>query len=282
VLLARWDLQLGVRGASPTSSQERELSVTDDSLLADLSGDGSAVLVYDRDGLFLRRTDGSPALRVSDRFDGGRLSHDGKWVLAMGSSPMLIPVGAGEVRTIGSQECNGVDWFPDGKHFLCRLTTPEGKLRLHSVDSTTGLATEIPLAEDAAADLGDSYFGPLSPDGGFLAGVGHSGDHWIVPLAGGASRRIAGSAVGVDKDTLPVGWTADGRRLFVTHLEQVPNRVQTFDLATGRIEPWKELTLEDRAGITRISPVRVAADGRSWAYSYVRVLSNLYVVDGLR
>jgi Tol biopolymer transport system component/predicted Ser/Thr protein kinase len=280
VLLARWDLQLGVRGASPTSSQERELSVTDDSLLADLSGDGSAVLLYDRDGLFLRRTDGSPSLRVSDRFDGGRLSPDGKWVLAMDSYPMLIPVGAGEVRTIGTQECWGVEWFPDGKRILCEVTEPAGKVHLFVLDLPSGKASEVPLSEDAAADL--DILGPLSPDGAFLAGVGHSRDYWIVPLAGGASRRIAASDVSVDGDTLPVGWTADGRRLFVTHPGQVPNRVQRFDLATGRIEPWKELTLEDRAGITRIGPVRVAADGRSWAYSYVRVLSNLYVVEGLK
>jgi hypothetical protein len=99
---------------------------------------------------------------------------------------------------------------------------------------------------------------------------------------GGAARRIGASGLDLERGAWPVGWTADGRRLFVTHLEQVPNRVQTFDLATGRIEPWRELTLEDRAGVTRISPVRVAANGRSWAYTYTRVLSNLYVVDGLK
>ena len=283
ILLARWDLQLGVRGTSPTSSQERELSVTDDSLLADLSGDGSAVLVYDRDGLFLRRTDGSPSLRVSDRFDGGRLSPDGKWVLAISpadSHPMLIPVGAGEVRTLATRECHGVEWFPDGKRILCEVTEPADKVHLFVLDLPSGKASEVPLAEDAATDL--NILGPLSPDGGFLAGVGRSADYWIVPLAGGASRRIAVSDVSAERDTLPVGWTMDGRRLFVTHLGQIPDTVQTFDLATGRIEPWKELTLEDRAGIIRIYPVRVAAGGRSWAYCYVRVLSNLYVVEGLK
>jgi len=28
--------------------------------------------------------------------------------------------------------------------------------------------------------------------------------------------------------------------------------------------------------------VRVAADGRSWAYTHIRVLTNLYVVEGLK
>ena len=285
LLLARWDLQVGARGTSPSSSQESELSVTDDSSLVDLSRDGSTVLLHDRDELFLRATDGSPSLRVSERFEGARLSPDGKWVLAISpedSSPILIPVGAGEMRHIGKQECHGVEWFPDGTRILCGLSTPEGKLRLHSVESTTGVATEIPLAEDAAADLHYSYSGPLSPDGAFLPAVGHGGDYWIVPLAGGATRRIAGTDVSAARDTLPVGWSADGRRLFVHHEGAIPDRVETFDLATGRVAPWKELTLEDRAGLVTIGPVRVAADGRAWAYSYVRVLSNLYVVDGLK
>ena len=284
VLLARWDLQVGVRGASPISSRENELSVTDDSQLTDLSADGSAALLYDRDGLFLRATDGSPSLRVSEGFEGARLSPDGKWVLAISpedSSPMLIPVGAGEIRHIGTEKCHGVEWFPDGTRILCGLSTSEGKLRLHSVESTTGRATEILLAADAAADLHDTYSGPLSPDGAFLAAVGHSRDYWIVPLAGGAARRIARAAVS-DKGSWPVGWTADGRKLFIHHEGEAPGRVQKFDLATGRTEPWKELNLEDRAGIVRISPVRVVADGRSWAYSYIRVLSNLYVVQGLK
>jgi hypothetical protein len=29
-------------------------------------------------------------------------------------------------------------------------------------------------------------------------------------------------------------------------------------------------------------PVLFAADGRAWAYGYVKLLSKLYVVDGLR
>ena len=38
---------------------------------------------------------------------------------------------------------------------------------------------------------------------------------------------------------------------------------------------------EDLAGVGRFASVRVVADGRSWAYTYMRVLSNLYVVEGL-
>jgi len=54
------------------------------------------------------------------------------------------------------------------------------------------------------------------------------------------------------------------------------------DLATGRREDWKELAPSDPAGVKTISPVRFSADGKSYAYSYYRVLSDLYVVEGLK
>ena len=126
VLLARWDLQLGVRAASPSDGVERELAATDDSLLSDLSSDGRAVLFYDRYAAYLRGTDGSPPLRLGEAWPDGRLSPDGKWLLTVsteeGSSATLIPVGAGEVRQIGTQECHSVEWYPDGKRILCEVT----------------------------------------------------------------------------------------------------------------------------------------------------------------
>jgi len=284
VLLARWDLQLGVRAASPTDGVERELAATDDSLLSDLSSDGRAVLFYDRYAAYLRGTDGSPPLRLGDAWPNGRLSPDGKWLLTVsteeGSSATLIPVGAGEVRQIGKQDCHGVEWYPDGKRILCEVTDSTERFHLFALELPSGTATEIPIGADAAADI--DHGGPLAPDGTLFAGVGRSGDLWIVPLAGEAPRRISSRVAGFEPGTMPVGWSADGRRLFIQRETPAPQEVRTLELATSRIEGWKKLTLEDLAGIVRIGPVRVAADGRAWAYTYIRVLSNLYVVDGLR
>jgi hypothetical protein len=39
---------------------------------------------------------------------------------------------------------------------------------------------------------------------------------------------------------------------------------------------------EDAAGVTQIHPTSMAADGRSYVYSYRRVLSDLYLAEGLR
>ena len=175
---------------------------------------------------------------------------------------------------IGTTECDGAEWFPDGKRILCEISNPTGRFRLIAIELASGVATEIPVPAEVPADF--SGAGPLSPDGAFLAGVSNSGDILILPLAGGAYRRIAAPGA------YPAGWGLDGRHLFIQRTGEVPSKVQKLDLSTGQREPWRELTLQDLAGIARIWPVRVAADGRSWAYGYVRVLSNLYVVEGLK
>jgi hypothetical protein len=200
---------------------------------------------------------------------------------------VLVPVGAGEVRQIESETgCEGVEWFPDGQRFLCKSPNPHGPYRLFVIEVASGKVTAVKIAAEVAGDfddgrlLGDSS--SLSPDGAFLAGIGRHGGILILPLAGGEPRRIADTAADLDMPALPVGWTSDGRHLFIHRQGEVPDKVQKLDIATGRLEPWRELTLEDPAGLTRINPVRVAPDGRSWAYTYGRVLSNLYVVEGLK
>ena len=281
-LIARWDVQVGLRGANPITSRERELSATDDSILSDLSADGRTVLFHDREEMFLRQTDGSPPLRLSESYTGGRLSPDGKWVLTVEggdhSFPVLIPVGAGEVRRLEPHLCEHADWLSDAR-ILCEPLDPTGKVRLLAIELASGKATEIAVAEDAAADM--HFGGLLSPDRSFLAVAARGGGLWIVPLAGGASRRIAASA-DLPKGTSPAGWTSDGRQLFIAREDEVPMRVRKLDLASGRIESWKTLAPEDLAGVGRFVGVRVVDDGRSWAYTYFRVLSNLYVVEGLK
>jgi hypothetical protein len=58
--------------------------------------------------------------------------------------------------------------------------------------------------------------------------------------------------------------------------------VYRVDLATGKRELWKTLTAPDPAGVTGIAPVIVVMDGKSYAYAVKRILSTLYVVDGVR
>ena len=120
-------MQVGVRGSSADTGTERELSATDDSLLADLSGDGRTTLFHDRNAIYLRSTDGAPPLRLAEGYESARLSPDGKWILAVPSQepryPTLIPVGAGDVRRLETAECEFAEWLPDGERILCETPT---------------------------------------------------------------------------------------------------------------------------------------------------------------
>jgi hypothetical protein len=69
--------------------------------------------------------------------------------------------------------------------------------------------------------------------------------------------------------------------LFV-RLGQVPARVFRLDLKTGLRETFLELMPSDPAGMVGVNRVSLTPDGRSYAYSYVRHLADLYVVEGVR
>ena len=73
----------------------------------------------------------------------------------------------------------------------------------------------------------------------------------------------------------------DGKSLLVAALG-VPIKVSRIELATGKREPWKEIMPADPAGVQTIPVVKFSADGKSYAYSTGRILSDLYVVDGLK
>jgi Fe-S oxidoreductase len=63
---------------------------------------------------------------------------------------------------------------------------------------------------------------------------------------------------------------------------ELPARIIRIDLETGRRELWKELMPLDPAGVERISNVVVAPEVHVYAYAFARVLSDLFVVEGLK
>ena len=74
----------------------------------------------------------------------------------------------------------------------------------------------------------------------------------------------------------------DGRYVYVREIDAESFRIARLDLRTGRREPWKELTPADPAGVHNLWRVLLTSDGRHYAYSYQRDLSDLYLVEGLK
>jgi hypothetical protein len=79
-----------------------------------------------------------------------------------------------------------------------------------------------------------------------------------------------------------VAWTSDNRGLFVQRAAGLGSRVDRLDLATGHRELWREIVPSDAAGVVRISSIFLSQDGAFYVYAYSRVLSSLYVVEGLK
>ena len=63
---------------------------------------------------------------------------------------------------------------------------------------------------------------------------------------------------------------------------EVPADVYKLDVATGQRQLWKTLIPPDAAGVYSFIEFVITPDGQSYFYSYTRLLSQLYLVHGLK
>jgi hypothetical protein len=118
----------------------------------------------------------------------------------------------------------------------------------------------------------------VSPDGNFVIGTNFRDKVSLYPVAGGEPRRVPG----VTGQDVAICWTRDGSCLFVYRMEEFPERIRRLDLSTGHEELFKEVVPADRAGVRAISHICMTPDAKSYIYYQYRVLSNLYLVEGLK
>jgi Tol biopolymer transport system component len=283
-LLTRDSARRGIIGTTPGDPTERDLSWLDWSRPAALSPDGRQ-MVFEEQGqgggagysVYLRPTDGGPAVRLG-RGSGLDLSRDGRWVLSSSLAEPnrldLLPTGAGEARTLtlpGFQVI--IAWFlPDGRHLVVLATEKGHGARLYAFDPDAGGAPR-PLTPE-----GIGFAASLSQDGTRVAAAPRDAAAEIWPLDGGDSAPLAGSEPG----DIPLQWSPDGRTIFVGVRQGVRGRLDAIDVATGRRSPYRTLEPADRAGLIDIDFFLLSADQRAYAYSYRRILSVLYQVEGLR
>lgn len=267
--------------ASPGGAAERDLSWLDWSAARDISSDGTTVLFVEAGeggrGGYLRKTDGSLPVKLGDVREVTGLSPDGKWAIALTNDPVpeleLLPTGAGEARILPMP-----DLTPEGGYFL-----PDGRRLIALAEASHGYrayvlgldgASPRPLTpEGMATDLA------VSPDSRHVAFNAGDGRAAIYPIDGGEARYVPGLMLGES----PLTWLSDGRALLLTTYGEAPAIVWRFDLATGKRVLWRRLMPTDPAGVVSLRNVYFAPDGRSYAYSYTRVLmSDLYLIEGAR
>ena len=284
VLLTRDVPRVGMVGLAPGTTKERDLSWLDWSAPRDLSADGSTLLFVesgeaggDNYAAYLRKTDGTPAIRLGEG-TAFALSPDMKWAVGgLPRSPIqyyLLPTGAGEQRPLTNDKINHADarWFPDGKRIVFSGDEPGHGVRLYVQDISGGEARPI-----TPEGVNSSLFA-IAPDGKLISEVGPDGKTYLYPAEGGDPQPVAGFAPG----DAPISWTADGRSLFMYHLGEIPAKVYRINLATGHKEFWKQLQPPDISGVTEITGILITPDGRSYVYEYARTLSDLYLVKDVK
>jgi hypothetical protein len=283
LLLERLDMPHRVQGLVPGTARERSLSWLDSSWAVDLSNDGRLVLLNEEDhhAIYLRKTDGSPAVPLGEG-TALALSPGGDWVLARRTGPLqlvLIPAGAGETRvlnTSGFERVVAGSFLPDGKRVLFSGTESGHRPRLYLMDIQENKARPV---SPEGVQLFDMAVKCVSPDGKLASAWSQDRGWLLYPLEGGDSASPLPIA-GLAEDDAPVGWTADSESLYVQDAKENPASVSRVNWKTGRRELFHEFRPADPTGI-RGSIVLVTPDGKSWVYSYVCWLSQLYLVEGL-
>jgi eukaryotic-like serine/threonine-protein kinase len=288
VLLSReeWRDSLNFRG--PGDQNERDLSWFDLSGLTDMAPDGSAIVFWEAGDaprsasgadIYLRKTDGSPAIRLGEGGTGA-LSPDKKSVFVLTDTDpeqlVLMPVGVGEVKRIDSGGVGlhlGLGFHPDGKHIVFAGNDGHGWF-IYIQDLDGGkprrVSTEIDQPEFIDTQL-------VSPDGRFVWARDPQKKNWIYPLDGSQPRPV----LGITADDLWANWGADGGHAYI-YRNEFPIRVYRLELATGRRTLAREFMPANPIGLVGVGAVRMARNEKSGAYTYTRASSELYLVTGLK
>jgi hypothetical protein len=173
----------------------------------------------------------------------------------------------------GGVQVHSAYFFPDGRHILeTGSMSGEHGLRLWVQDSEGGAPRPI-----SPEGVRVRYRGCISPDGKRVATLDPERKPILYPVDGGAAEAIPGTLDGDE----PVKWTADGKSVLVGRPE-LPNRVFLIDLASGQRKLLKTFASPDPTGLIDNSPPNFSRDLSSYVYSYTRISSDLYVVEGLR
>ncbi len=283
MLVTRDTLRSEMIGMAPGESREKDQTWLDWSLGAAITADGRTILFSETAegggagySVYVRKTDGTPAVRLGEGA-AQDLSLDGEWALAIqhsASDPRLVayPTRAGEMKVFKTEGLHvfGAGWLPDGKGVLLDAAEPGRGPRIFVQDVAGGKPRAL---------TPEGYLGVFvtSPDGKWTVARGPDLKQYLYPLAGGEPVPIAG----LDEQDRIDQRSADGRFLYVHRRGEAPVKAYRLDLATGKKELWRTLMPADAAGVSNVRP-QPAGDGQSYIYDYFRLLSDLYLVEGVK
>jgi dipeptidyl aminopeptidase/acylaminoacyl peptidase len=285
LLLGRETFLRTVEALTPIDEKPRDFSLAREGSIGKLlTADGRTLLLSDQYShnytTYLRRVDepGPVRLGEGEPYD---LSPDGRLVLAVTpESPsriLLHPTGTGQSREVPNPDRLVIDaarWLPDGRRIILVGQSATRRPRAYVMDVAGGLPR--PFTPEQIEQV-RWWALPLAPDGSKVILRSPEGQVVAYRIEDGAAEPVPGLAEG----DVPVQYAADGRSLFVGRFDTGTWHVRRVDLATGRSTAVREIRPPDVAGL-RISLFTLTPDGRYYTHSYSRLLTDLYVVEGIR
>jgi Tol biopolymer transport system component len=285
VLVTRDNEKLGILFMRAGEQEPHDLSFRDWSIAADLSPDGKQLL-FGEEGessgfsyqVGLRPTDGSAPMTLGSGL-AHSLSPDGKWALSIMPPPndqiVLLPIGAGQTKslergTVEHYQFSGAKWFSDSKKIVF-VGYESGRGQRCYVQGVEGGKPRA-ITPDGAISC------TVSPNGRILV---LSEDHHAFLYASDSSDKPEEEFT-LDAGEVPSGWTTDGNYLYLSQMEQRPMTVSRLEIASGRRQFWKKLPDLPVNAELKCDTVVITPDGQSYAYTYSRHLSDLYLVQGAK
>jgi DNA-binding SARP family transcriptional activator len=270
---------------------ERDLSWHDWTLPRALADDGETLL-FEEGGAsggnqfaaYTRKLDGSAVKKIGDG-SALALSPDGKYALARFPRPdsrlILIPTdGAREVVRLETDRANPLDYdafaafFPCGGQIIFSASDTNGNKGIY-VQNLDGGKAVLFAADNKAVKLFSAH--PISPDGKRLILTDSENRLALYQTSGGAGSPL----VNLEKDFYLIRWAGDGENLFVWQRGEIPSIVYKYNLASGKKKEWLQLAPKDPVGVCQIAGIKLTPDGKTYAYSYLRESSELYLIENL-
>jgi Tol biopolymer transport system component len=266
------------------SNQERDLSWLSYSFAPRLSTDGSEVLFTDlseRSGndysVYVRKSDGSAAVRIAGGGYGADISPDGKWALVLFAGDpaarlQIVPVGPGQARVFhwdGIQP-QWAQWFPDGHRILMHANQPGLPEALFITDADGATPKEVVA--------GSAPWKAVAPDEKSI--MVYQNEALVVrSLSDGTSKPISG----IQASEFPIAWASDSKHVFVQAPVATGINIYKVDIESGQREMWQTITPKDAVGLRPMTiPAGITPDGRWIGYMYRTQLGQLYSSDTLK
>jgi hypothetical protein len=289
VLLSRNTIRINIACQLPGESRERDLGWAWGATVRALSPDGQTLIFQEALGndlsstepiVYLRGIDGSPAVRLGKGIPLA-LSPDAKWVLtSQKGNLMLLPTGAGSAVTLSKGNLTRVAagaWLADSKRIVFTGTLADGKPRVYIQETPDGAPRAI---------TPDGVVVPLKGavrNDRFI--LGRSAPRWFLyPVEGGQPQPLPS----LSAQDIPIQWSGDGRFIYTATANaggpgRPANDIFRVDLESGRRTLWRTLSPLDPVGVEFGGGAAVITpDGRSYCYSYMQRLGDLFIHDGLK